>query len=60
MPRCFVPVMYQTILGKEDCPGGDELCAPCISPLDQTATGACANQCGAIAVTEDAGPAPMR
>ncbi len=30
------------LLQQGDCAGGDELCVPCINPLDQTDTGACA------------------
>ena len=35
-------VGFSSVLGKVTCAAG-ETCTPCISPIDQTVTGACAN-----------------
>ena len=42
LSRCIPQVsMNEGLLRKDTCAGVDELCVPCISPLDQTETGAC-------------------
>jgi hypothetical protein len=42
LSRCIPQVAENAgILRKETCTGADELCVPCISPLDNMPTGAC-------------------
>jgi hypothetical protein len=42
LSRCIPQVAEnQGLLRKETCAGADELCVPCISPLDNMPTGAC-------------------
>lgn len=42
LSRCIPQVsMNEGLLRKDTCTGVDELCVPCISPLDQKETGAC-------------------
>jgi hypothetical protein len=57
LSKCIPQVSENAALLKQDvCEGGDELCVPCINPLDGTETGACDLRELARCEGEDPGP----
>jgi hypothetical protein len=51
--KCIPQVAAQLTTLPQDTCGADELCAPCVNPIDGTDTGACSQSC-------DPGPDPSR
>jgi hypothetical protein len=59
LSRCIPQVSENAALLRPDvCTGADELCVPCISPLDGMPTGACDLLTLAACEGEDPGPGP--
>ncbi len=59
LSRCIPQVaMNEGLLRKDTCPGIDELCVPCVSPIDHQDTGACKLLELATCVGDDGGSDP--